>query len=385
MISFSKSTDEKLSNFICAYLMFNAVNATLQDVFGMSGSKLAIVKIGIKLVLAIMLLACIHKMDIKTVRMFFWAYILCGLALLYSVLIGTSFKSLSSWAVTLTTVCLPLGVSAFAIREKNVLYKTMVKYSYYILIINIVDMFFTTDDFYNMHFSYSVLFVLMIHLNEFLNQKKKLFLILSIFEVSMIVLYGSRGALVCVVVFLVINVIRKNLEFRSKLLYLVSIFIASIGAYFAFNELSPSIFQLLISKGVSSRTINLLFSGNFLKHDSNRSIIWERAMELISQRPVFGWGIGGFTDALGAPYPHNLFLDLLLAFGYLIGGILIVTLIIIIIKAVYTAEQEERYLTFIFVSIALVCLMFSGTVFTNYYFFIMLGLVLSVNKYTDFE
>lgn len=375
-----RSTDEKLSIFICAYLLLNAINATLQDIFGLSGTRLEFVKIIVQIVLMLLLVSSIHRMKIKIFKVYITVYLLSVGVLIYSVLIGSSINQISSWATTILTVCIPLGVSAYCIKDKKILYTTMLKVSFCILIVDFVDMFGTNDDLYNMHFSYSVLFVLMIHLNKFMNEKKLLYLLLSIAEILMIAIYGSRGALVCVVFFIVLKVFTESMDIRRKMSYISVLAFISVIGYLSINNISLFVMNKLAFLGISSRTLGLLTSDNFFKHDSDRLLIWEKSVELIRMKPILGWGIGGFTESLGWPYPHNFFLDLFLAFGIILGGVFAAVIIWNVVTSIKSKDETEKNLSYIFVSIAFVCLLFSGTVFTNYYFYIMMGIIISANR-----
>jgi O-antigen ligase len=135
----------------------------------------------------------------------------------------------------------------------------------------------------------------------------------------------------------------------------------------------------LVRSGVSSRTAYLLFSGQFIEHDSGRNEIWNSAFTLINQEPIIGWGIGAANKIIGT-YPHQIFLDLWLSFGYLFGTIVAILLLIPFRKVFLniSATPEHLYLLQIFTSMS-ISLLFSSTLFTNYYFFIALGVALSVN------
>lgn len=74
---------------------------------------------------------------------------------------------------------------------------------------------------------------------------------------------------------------------------------------------------------------------------------------------------------------HNIFYDLWLSFGCTLSSLIIGWIIFSLRKLFIVKEKNERQLIIIFFSIAS-CLIFSATLFTNYYFFILLGLLLSV-------
>lgn len=69
---------------------------------------------------------------------------------------------------------------------------------------------------------------------------------------------------------------------------------------------------------------------------SNRDVFYERAIDLINQRPIFGYGIFRFMDFAGGTfYSHNIFLDVLLQGGFILGLISIVLVIKILLRFSY--------------------------------------------------
>jgi O-antigen ligase len=56
-----------------------------------------------------------------------------------------------------------------------------------------------------------------------------------------------------------------------------------------------------------------------------REDLWLTAIEMAGERPVFGWGLGGFVF-YNLTYPHNVFLEALVA-GGLVGLLLLMVLL----------------------------------------------------------
>jgi O-antigen ligase len=78
--------------------------------------------------------------------------------------------------------------------------------------------------------------------------------------------------------------------------------------------------------------------GNDLSQRVNRSVDWEAAWERIGERPIYGYGLGGFyldrrETGADEAYPHNLVLELLSETGIL--GTTIVLLPFLWLFAVY--------------------------------------------------
>ena len=103
---------------------------------------------------------------------------------------------------------------------------------------------------------------------------------------------------ICLLIYSIINYKKINLK------YLLIIFTISVGIFYLFN-FSDS---LLIR-------FNSLIGGD----SSNRYEIWLKAIEMIIQKPIFGWGIEsweifGIKEYAGI---HNIYLEILFSLGIL--------------------------------------------------------------------
>lgn len=379
--------DRQLSLFICVYFLFNNLNSVLQKVFGLSGASLQITKLIMQLFLILLIIKSINGMRIKDVGKYIFVAVFIGGLIGYSLLIGTPFSMMRNFAVSMLTVSLPLGVAAYLVRNKAILYEYLLDFSYPILIVLFVNMFAVNDLQYDMHFSYGILLLILIHLNEWAHKKKWYLLILALIEIVMMLIFGSRGAVVCIAVFIIFKVLdNSTASIKKRLLHILGSFLILFVLYSLIDKLLPVFISHLAGKGISSRTLNLFLQGNFLSHDSGRNEIWDTTIQLIKSHPLTGWGIAGASDLLGskAVYPHQLFLDLLLTFGIFLGTLFTI-IIIFMLRKVFTAKDiKERELIQIFVCMSFIRLMFSATLFTDYTFAIMMGLLLSCNKYESY-
>jgi hypothetical protein len=377
-LKYKSNRDNALGLYICLYLLLNAFNSTLQSAFGVSGGTLSAIKLLIQMVLILLLVNAVNHMKIRAFNVLFVMEFFGVLSIMYGYLQGVEISELLSWSRTLLPVCIPIAFCAMVIKEKQVLYDMLLKTSWLIFIVLTIHIFAGKDQTYSMHFSYAMLVVMLLHLNEWLARKKTIYFVIAVVEFLMILLFGSRGALVCVAVFLILKIISTEGSLRKKIPLIVVICIGTVGLFFIFDYFRPLILQYLSSRGKLSRTLKLLLIGEFSSYDSGRIDLWNRVIELIQERPILGWGIGGAVNQMGYPYPHQLFLDLLLTFGIPLGVLLITLIFYQVIRAVIRQNGVHKDLIQIFGSTAMVCLMFSGTVFTNFYFFLFMGLCLSV-------
>ncbi len=102
------------------------------------------------------------------------------------------------------------------------------------------------------------------------------------------------------------------------------------------------------------------------------------AVEKIVEKPILGWGLCGSWENAGL-YPHNIFLEIWLAFGVILGSLVIMLLAIYVMAALLHKKGNHRSLIIIY--LALVSeLLVSGSVWSNVSMWILIALCLSRKK-----
>lgn len=97
----------------------------------------------------------------------------------------------------------------------------------------------------------------------------------------------------------------------------------------------------LVQHFLPQTNIDRLLNWNEYESGSGRDIRWERAIQLFMQRPLFGWGWGGYNTGVGAI--HNTFLTSLCDIG-VIGTLLFV---IPIFMVAIEALRQRNVLSFL--------------------------------------
>jgi len=93
-----------------------------------------------------------------------------------------------------------------------------------------------------------------------------------------------------------------------------------------------------------------LLSGSFGLESggSSRLTTWKQAVHLISEKPIIGWGKDYFlfeSSELGVPFlAHNLWLELILDFGVLVGLPLAFILVVCLYRMVYLSMKNLKML-----------------------------------------
>ena len=165
---------------------------------------------------------------------------------------------------------------------------------------------------YIMSHSYLMLVPTLIHIYSLIQEKKKWCLLVVLYEIITIFLVGSRGPLMVVGLYIVCMVYTTAQDKRVKIAFTGLLAVGAL-ALFVFPR---QLWSLLQSMGIESRSIQLLLTNLF--YNSGRSALYAKGRELITQSPLWGYGICGDAVHLGS-YVHNIWLELQIHFGSYLG------------------------------------------------------------------
>ena len=228
-------------------------------------------------------------------------------------------------------------------------------------------------------------FSVLILLAQFTVNSKIFSLALAGILSAFILFVGSRGPFICVIAFIIIELLLSKRYSRKKKVGIIIFICVCLGIILInFNKILMFMYKVSIDIGFDSRSILLLMQGEAVSHDSGRNVLQEYYMELIQRKPILGYGIMGEWISDGT-YPHNIVLEFLLAFGYPIGIFFLVVLLFILVKAVRkTSDIYSNAIIILFVSYCM-HLFVSGTYLKVWQFFVCLALCLSNKKMVQQE
>lgn len=207
--------------------------------------------------------------------------------------------------------------------------------------------------------------------------------VLMFFQIIICLIGGGRGG----VVLLIVLALFSLLYYRGNILKLV---IALFAFFLILNVASSiSLFGVgdMLSKGAERAFAFIGDSSiDLAEGSSGRDYVYERAIALISDSPLFGYGFFRQYDLcqeyFQQPYSHNLFLELMLQ-----GGVLLVIVFApILIKFVCCLHRlvvsDNKYFPLISITLfPLVMLMFSGSYFSTPLFWFVIIYVLMEYRY----
>jgi len=236
----------------------------------------------------------------------------------------------------------------------------MLKTSYVlILMLNLV--FITNRQqayFYSMSTSYALLVPTLVQASAFFEKRRAINLIFFLLAVSGMALYGARGPLVSVVAFFVF----WYLASPRKLVY--KFWVGLLGGLLAlfltlvWDQMLGTLLAFLQSRGIYSRTLHLLYTGSLLQ-TSGRDQLFDYYVALAKQKPLLGWGLfGGWIN--DASSPHNMLIELLMAFGVLGGGLLIIAAVAFMVRVFFIKDRGLKQLALIYAARNVGKFFFSG-------------------------
>ena len=372
--------DVEYSRCIGLYIVLNEVNAFIQQYFMMHEIPYGAVKSAIMGLLFLIFLRSIIHFNRKEYIALFTTLGIVTFLYIYSAIAGAEISYMATWAVNSFGVGVPLATFAYLIEDKGKLYSFLYKCTWPILVMLVFDfaLFHETDKEYSLHFGYMMLFILIFHLSYALNEKKIVLIPFIIAELALIIVYGSRAALICLAAYIALRFITIPGKKELKMIVILAIALLIPATAFVLKYIVPGLVVALQEQGLRARTLDLLRE-NRMFDLWNRMYIWEPSVELIKQKPLFGWGIREASKYRPTAYPHNLFLDFWESFGYIFGTTLFIPILFLVSRLFKPNRTTEAEICRIYVSMEFVKLLVSQTFITSYQFYIMMGLLIAYN------
>lgn len=281
--------------------------------------------------------------------------------------------------ITLFFMCIPCFLNCSFISDESKFLSTIkiignfiFTFGCIVLIIKLMGIYI--GEAYNMSYSYYMLLPALIYVYYGIKEKKGTYYFMSCICGFSMILLGSRGALISLLLFIVIIIFFSNNKILHKTIALaLGIVIIAFS-----NKIIIIAYDIISRIGIKSRTMDLIRYGGIITYDSGRSEIRNKAINAIFEHPIVGNGIGSEWRIMGT-YSHNIFLDIFLHGGLIFGSIFILIILIITIRA-FMLEKDKRifWLLFCYGAFPLIV---SGSYLSNMNFWIFLGYCVHFNNY----
>ena len=239
----------------------------------------------------------------------------------------------------------------------------------------------------NMDYAYKILPAVVVLVGGcFYNRHKLPSVLLAVGATVFLMFQGTRGPLVCVVVFVCL-MLYKKFGFGKIVVGVASLAIAAMLVISspAFLSGLERLSQQTEKLGFSSRFITKIVEGEF-GDSSGRDEIIDRLMTDFEKDPVQIRGFyadrlanakEGRDEDIMNRYAHNILYELLYDFGLIVGGFLIVLLFLGLLRVIRGSDADSAFLVMEFIVCGFVHLLLSSSFLWSAHFFCLFGLFLN--------
>lgn len=370
-VCLSENDKTRLIHYVIGYFLIQIINSALKNLFSFSSGVNSLLSLLAALLLVILFLRCARFLLFNKFGLFFFLEGSFILLYLVSSLIGHVPSDILLFEEALYTlgVCIPISIAFLLLANDPSFLIQFRKASYAIILIGSTVLITAATTglahggAYNMSIAGMMLpgvLLLIVSLSKRFSFRDLLFVILGFFSIFM---GASRWPLIsilaCVALCVVLSSKRRALVI---MLLVVLLFVLSVF----WNEIIACLDDVFAALGISSRNLDILIGGTFLSGTSQRTdFLFPYYIDLIVEKPILGWGLfGGWLQ--GGLGPHNMLLELILAFG-LPAGLLLSIGAIVLPFAAFIKAKNSIYSVWLIVFFCMVFPMFfvEGNFVTN--------------------
>ncbi len=213
-------------------------------------------------------------------------------------------------------------------------------------------------------------------------KKQKLYWAIAISAMPVLFIFGTRGPIICALVFFMILVIidvtrTRNIKKFFLLFVVLSIILSVVANEALFLKIVSAVANMFERVGFSTRVFEFFISGNVLE-SKGREYLIEKATEAIIQNPIMGYGFMGDRYLLGF-YVHNIWLEVWCHFGIVAGTLMLIAMLGLVLFALIKSRHSRDFKFLLM----LACLVFiklslSGSYVFEPYLYLMLGFSVAI-------
>jgi O-antigen ligase len=195
--------------------------------------------------------------------------------------------------------------------------------------------------------------------------------VLLLFQLSSVIASGGRDGMILVIVYsvyLFLLLLKDKSSYKKLKNISLIILIGIIGMITQLKLLSISIYESSLN-----RAFSYLSGGD----TSGRDTLYNDAMHVILDSPLFGYGLFGMFDYYN-DYPHNFFLEVLMQGGLFYLVFWFVIIMYLIIKYINISMKFKAFrLISVIALYPIVVLMVSGTYINQSVFWFIISFIIS--------
>ena len=200
--------------------------------------------------------------------------------------------------------------------------------------------------------------------------------LLSLIFFLMMLIFGNKGSILTSLLLFIVGVsyIKNGNKISRKVIFAAIFFV--LFFFLAYKEVLDVAIYVVEKLGINSyalATIQII-----LEDTSSNSVydtrinIWQDSLEFFSNAPILGKGIGFYRSQRGV-YEHNLFLEVLNAWGIIGISVLLIAICKCFRSLLTTKLAEYKVLMIIFAILGFVPLMSSLTLWIHAPFWIFIS------------
>ena len=213
----------------------------------------------------------------------------------------------------------------------------------------------------------------------------KIYWIIAFSSLVIMFIFGTRGPVLCAMVFLATYLLHKTITSHKKSNYVLLVLaIVALIVFYIYDDLLTDIVNFVASIfgkfGFSTRIFDFFISGE-VTESLGREYLKQETIRAILDNPIKGYGITGDQYLLGV-YCHNLILEMWCHFGILGGSLVLCILFLLSIIALVRSYNSLKlfYFVVMMMSMVYVKLMLSSSYTLEPYFFFMIGSFVTITR-----
>lgn len=215
--------------------------------------------------------------------------------------------------------------------------------------------------------------VMMMILCFFVQKRFKwIYLVFAFIGLFLLLVFANRASVLAVVCFLAccLFLMPATTKRQSNIKRVFAVLLVFVAIYYV-NYLVVGLENFTSYFGTSSRMVDYINEGDAF--DSNgRDYLWQQMLYHIGHNP-FGIGLGGDRLVIDT-WSHNIFLEILLSFGWIFGSILILLLFYVMYLGYrYAQNTIQRFFLILLFFSGVFKLQFSASFLNETYLYFMIG------------
>ena len=233
--------------------------------------------------------------------------------------------------------------------------------------------------------AYFILLNVLLAVNYAIKKRTLFGIVCSVIGILFLASMGTRGPVIITLSFIAAIIIQSSMKKGHGY---IAVVISFLLIWFVNSEywIEFLLFvrDILETIGLSTRVIDFVIQGETLTYYSERDEIAQDVIKLIKEKPFLGWGVYGEWQFVGWS-AHNMYLELFCHYGVVIGGVIILWMLFINMKAYFSSKVPQiRSLVLLLACFTMVRGFFGGG-FLTFPTFFMIGYCLQVCRKTNFK